>query len=449
MTVSAILTAPTGTFNITQYLDVNAGKGMDPADPQFTNKIFAHSLLKQGGTLALEDLKLRELTYPLILKAASKDELTLIVREINKIINSAGCELEWKDEGSNTTTLFVLASGQCDPEFDFRMGQQSAPMLKAKLRLFVQPLATKERNPRSLLIGGTAAANGATVRGETPLTLFGGGSAILGDAPALVKTTIYAPPVAWQIAAVSVLPASGYIPGLGATAARLPTKTPLTRVATTNAMGGALLAVKGGTIAHLEWPLASATLYAGPQRMFLLAKASPVNLTSIYAEWYGWGNTKTSTVRPQNASVWGLIDMGVINVPSAAIVENSGAFPLYLSISKASTAFFDLGGVILLPEGSTTYLNEYLATETSTTTPERLTFDGTTGRVTSGQPPSGGEESASLFDITGYARGALANADVENGAPVIAVLTMPALGGPVGSPLNITVNVLERTRYVF
>ena len=65
MTVSLILESENGNINLTRYLDVEDGDGMDPADPEFTEKIFAHSLLKQGGTLALENLKLKEMAFPL------------------------------------------------------------------------------------------------------------------------------------------------------------------------------------------------------------------------------------------------------------------------------------------------------------------------------------------------------------------------------------------------
>ena len=452
MSVEAKLVAPTGSFAITNYLDVQAGQGMDPADPQFTNKVFAHSLLKAGGTLALEDFKLRELTFPLLLRATSKDALTAFVREINKVINSAGCELEWKDEGSSIVTFFQLASGQCDPEYDFRQGQTANPLLKCKLRLFVQPLAVRERSPRPLLIGGTAAANGATVAGLQPITIVYGGSAIIGDAPALVRTSLYPPSNGLEgysraIRAVSVLPASGYIPVYTTNDSTYATKGGAKPTVNAAAMEGKAFGIAPATISKFTYSLPPATLYAGPQRMFLVAQASPANLTEVYAEWPDWPATRTETVKINNATVWGLMDMGVINVPSAAIAENE-QFSIRVFTSAASTAWCQINGIILLPDNTTSYFNEEQQSEKPELIPRVCVFDGVTGRVVAGVPPSG-EEVNGVRDVTGGVHGALPLADPENGAPVVAVLDFPAVSTHLGSPNHVTVNVLERTRYVF
>ena len=205
MALKLVVEATTGTIELTPFLDVQAGKGMDPADPQFTNKIFAHSLLKVGGTLALEQLKLRELTFPLIFKDTTKNKLTAKVRELDTIINNAGGTVEWQDEGATVPTYFTLVSGQCDPEFDFRQGQQTNPILKAKLRLFVQPLGLVEKTARPMLMAGTEAAHGATLSGTQPVMTFYSASGIRGDAAALLEGTVTLPSQSFY-AAFSVLP---------------------------------------------------------------------------------------------------------------------------------------------------------------------------------------------------------------------------------------------------
>lgn len=47
------LESENGNINLTKYTNVDKGEGMDPLDPLYSERIFAHSLLKAGGTLAL------------------------------------------------------------------------------------------------------------------------------------------------------------------------------------------------------------------------------------------------------------------------------------------------------------------------------------------------------------------------------------------------------------
>src|SRR5438128_1415786 len=108
--VKLTLRSNSGEITLTPYLDVEAGKGMEPGDPRFTEKMFARSLLKQGATYALENLHEKELIYPVKLKAATKTALLELVEEINTILNTAGAQVEWQEEGSNKPTYFDLIS---------------------------------------------------------------------------------------------------------------------------------------------------------------------------------------------------------------------------------------------------------------------------------------------------------------------------------------------------
>lgn len=430
--LSVELQSTNGNFVIAQngagYLAVNAGEGLDPADPQFTNKIFAHSLLKQGGTLALEDLKLRELTLPLTLKATNKDGLSALVREINTIINTGGCQLLWSDEGTEVITHFSLASGQLDPEFDFRQGQQTAPMLKAKLRLFVQPLGQVGAQPRALLMAGTTAGNGATLTGTPPVLVFHAASGVRGDAPALIEAVhTFAVNGPEQAVAVSVLPES-YTPWYPA-----PTSTGFVH----GASEGGSFFIGRGTMSF--GPFSQET-YAGDQRVLVfLNAASPVKV-SVEADYSEYQNAASgaNAVTISENPVFGPVDLGVAHVPSAAAT---------FSLHFTTNATMSIMGLVVLPENNTcwTRASTVFFADKGGLTGERLprvVFSGPRARVL--QENLFGQE---RFDLTGRARGAIPTVAPGSAAPTIAVLGCE----PGRRPLihSVFVNVVERTRYVF
>lgn len=57
------------TLNLTNFVNVQQGQGLDNYDPQFTQKVWGRSMLKEGATLALEQLTEKGLTFPLLLNA--------------------------------------------------------------------------------------------------------------------------------------------------------------------------------------------------------------------------------------------------------------------------------------------------------------------------------------------------------------------------------------------
>lgn len=57
------------SLNLSTSFRAQPDEGMDPADPQFAERIWGRSLLKEGATLALEQLTEKELLFPLALKA--------------------------------------------------------------------------------------------------------------------------------------------------------------------------------------------------------------------------------------------------------------------------------------------------------------------------------------------------------------------------------------------
>lgn len=99
MSVKLKLESTNGDFDFTPWLDVEKGKGMEPGDPQFTEKIFARSLLKAGATLALEHLREKEMVFPLIVSVPG-------VATINKILNPS-----FAHDGNGATSALGWTTG--------------------------------------------------------------------------------------------------------------------------------------------------------------------------------------------------------------------------------------------------------------------------------------------------------------------------------------------------
>jgi hypothetical protein len=415
-----------GNLDLSAYINVQAGAGLDPSDPAFSSKVFAHSLLKQGGTLALEDLKLKEMTFPLTLKATTKDKLTALVREINTIIETPGCEVEWSDEGTAISTFFQLASGQFDVEFDFRQGQQSNPMLKGRLRLFVQPLGQLEKTPRSLVQPG----GGATLTGSVPVLVFHGASPVRGDAPSLIEAFV-GMPATTSFAAFSVLPSASYNPWQPATPALLTTGWTATRTA---GEGPFLVGMGNANPIYQQLP---GGVYTGQNRVLVLAKrlnaATPAKI-GVEQEAEDLTNPFIAASEPQAAEVpntsgvFTLVDCGVLNRPSLA-----GEVWNYRISSTATVA---IAGVVVLPENTTSWL-----LDTTTSPGSQVIFSGPKGAVW--------EQTSHLLDRSGSARGAMPAALPAATAPTFAFLSLAGVSGAIYSTRSHYVNVLEQTRYSF
>lgn len=422
MAVKLIIESETGTLDLSSYLNPNSGAGLDPADPQFTNKVFAHSLLKQGGTLALEDLKLRELVFPLSLKAASKDVLTALVREVNTIINGAACEVEWQDEGATTATTFDLASGQCDPEFDFRQGQQKQPWLKAKLRLFVQPLASRGAPVvRAPITGGTSAAT-------APVVQFTATGSVGGDAPALLMASIWGGAGSGgEYMAISVLPDLAYQSwwqGASMGPAFAASSNFSFSVATANGSFRKIGSMAVGA-------------FTGQNRLLLMAR--PLNnasscYVSVQAKGVTFGESPffaaSAVVGGSNPSgkPWDMIDMGVLTVPGSPAAQ-----AWYLEIEGSSPVPLQVYGAILLPENTTCWLH---SASPSVFGNVSYVFDGVYSQV----------RQTGFLPWTQAVRGPVPVV-LPGATAAFAALWYRSNGEPLLT--NVSVALQERTRYVF
>lgn len=468
MSVNLTIKSPNGTINLTQYLTVEQGAGMEPGDPQFTEKVFARSLLKTGATLALEHLREKEMIFPLKLKAATKVALANLVRELNIILNTPGARVEWQDEGASQPTFFDLISGQFDDEFDYRLSEKN--WLKGKLRLFTGPLGYKnEKGPRPLVVSNVP----TTIKvGTSPVVVFNASGPLAGDGAALMQVQISSH-MAGMFGAVSVLSSPSFTPWVPITAAGA---THLTFLSSATAPGPTYghwipnEAEYGDVVANYMQEGALAPLYAGDQRILLSCRTPfggrqvgvQVAIPSLFSN-FSWEGP-VATVGSGELGRWELLDLGVVSSASGTLAMgmpwNVGIRVASMSAFPASSAV-DVAGIIVLPEAHTCWFQPFGAGLISEEVP--LVFDGVTNTIHAGAsmgvPASGipALPGRVFSDVTLYTRGAIPQLIPAASPPIVAVLALKANGGESPESLRpsfitsveVAINVLERTRYVF
>lgn len=444
----------TSPLDLSAYLDVVQGDGMDPYDPRFTDKIFSHSLLKEGGTLALEDFKLKELVFPVVLTAANTTAMAALVQAVNNAIGTPGAVAAWKDAGASQPTYFDLAAGQLDIQYDYRRSTGAQSVLRAKLRLFSAPFG---RAATSLPLTATTPAGPTTVVGASvPLIKFVGASLLAGDAPALLAATVNANNIPGgagsAVTAMAVLPDAAYQAMLPLTLSGSASQG-----ASPDAVGGTFIGVGGansiGYIGSAPPYPASGPIparYAGRHRILALARSqAATGMLSIVGSVVGLPNQAGGVFTP-NVPVgqWALVDLGAINiVPGLAAQYQS--MGLNAETGGGASAAVQVTGLFCLPEATSCLLNPAqvpLAAGMQAISP-LIAFDGTsTGAYAV-------VDVGTNTDVSSSVRGTVPRPRPQSGPPVLAFLSsLIAPAGATSNPQNlawlVAVNALARTKYI-
>lgn len=490
LVIQAVTAQQTLRMDLSQVFRGSPGEGMDPANPSFSQRVFTHSLLKEGGTLALESLALKELQFPLRLGEGTKKtkgEVFEEVAELNQIINTPGATCEWQDEGATQPTVFDLSSGQFDVEYNYREHQQN--YVKGLLRLFVQPLGRKA-GPRLLatasgvgpllMISPYASGGGLVAKASTQAGVAGfggqqqpsggvfywGNPSLAGDAPAQLQIS-YVGPLPNTASNAGVLPY--------AMAAILPDQNyrPLITIPEVSEFGGTIIksaVVPASQYANLQHtanaaadvetvmkfaPAAGAVPpanWAGQHRILVIARASGTGTGEppggfIEAFGPGWG--AKSTASPPLGLDWGLYDLGTISMRASEPVVPNVEVAVRLHQPGAGSVAADIAGFIMLPEATSWFLNPVAVSAStygyppgmSTAAPagywsNTILLDDTLGdqfvyaggSQTAAPSPTG--MAASAQRMTTFSRGVVPRADPKNGPPIIAIVGVPQNSTP-------------------
>lgn len=387
------------TLTLDQYMDVDASAGMDPQDPQFTTKVWGRSILKEGATLALEQLTEKELVFPLFIgpvggfasAPTTMGGVATLIGQINEILNTPGATLSWQPPGTSQATVFDCLSGQCDVDYSFRREQQDWTHIK--MRVFSQPLGRRAA-PRVyaaasgvgplLMIspygsgGGNILTASATGFGASPqlgptgassgITYFGSPS-LAGDAPAQLQISYVGPlprtasnQGVVPYVAVSLLPDQYYQPLITAnqiTNAKNIASTQKQQTAVASqyiTVGPSPVSVD---VLYFK-PLASASVgveptlqWAGNHRLLAICRASPAP-GEIGTQLNPLVSTPTTATVSQQAD-WGLYDLGTFTLrPSEA-----PTVPVAVAMlnNTGTTSAIDLAAFVMLPDNATWFMS--------------------------------------------------------------------------------------------
>lgn len=449
-----------GTLDLSRYLDMQQNVGLDPASSDFVQQHFSTSPLREGGSLAVEQSALKQLVWPLLLNATSKDALTQLVQQINRALALPDQTLTWQDEGASQDTIFDLEGGLLQVDFDFRRSQNN--WLRARLVCNVQPFGYTA-GPRIV----------ATARATGPIQMVTFPS-IAGDAPAQLVAQISGTfdrggASIPRYVALSVLPGTTYKPSFGASEF-FPASFPIAASVWTGA--SADIAYQNTFVRRITQPttglgtgamtpLAIATVpaafYPGRNRVFMIAR--PVYPSGAAASFFfgmpyslymsdSMGNTYPTVSYPFGASwllglaptQWRLFDMGAFSFPTGAI-PTTPQINVWAPIGSAASYGFDVTALIVLPDSNTVFLSDpgEGATQLAAAT---YVIDDTVPIVKrnyfASAPPR-------QRDMTAYMRGNIPR--VQPGT--VAYVAAMHYGLLANDDTAVTISVRERVRFVF
>ena len=474
------------TLDLSQYVDVQQGDGMDPANSEFTTKIWGRSLLKQGATLALEQLQEKQLMFPLVLGPVgglsnapqNTSALMLLIEQINQIINSAGFTASWQPDGASQATVWDGLSGQLDVDYDFRTEQQH--WTRAKLRLFLQPLG-HPGGPRpyaaasgvgpllvvapyasggALSIGASTQAGvagfGGAPRGASTGIFYSGAPSLAGDAPAQLQIgyTVGPSTATPSITAVSLLPDGVYnpqqnlSPQAGNTyGASVPGGTVFTAGAGAYSQFVSFqpTRVPNSGPGALAFPPDS---WAGNHRMLAMARSSGTTQVLIPQVSSLISTSTVASVGPPG--VWGIYDVGCFALRASQVPGEAVA--IGASVQGGGSGAVDICAVFTFPDNSTWFIN---GGTSAGPLGNNVLIDDVVGEqfyttlhsVGAASPATLANGIVGAIRQTQYSRGLVPSPDPKTGFPTIAILgnipsTFPSW------QMSAQVSILEKTRYI-
>lgn len=425
----------TADLDLSAYLNVQEGEGLDPAAGGFLEPAFNDSPIGAGQSLVNIDAQNKEHIYPLMLKAATKDALHTLVGSIRLKLSEPQVRVEWRDQGATFSTFYDLEFGRFEPSYRFFRARQN--WLGGNLHLWVRPYG----HTGTERIAGTAA-------GSRMMQIVSVPSAIIGDTGALMVTDIaIASSVTKDVWGLSIIPSGAIVEWPAASLLQSSATSALTGASGANASQyRGLYAGAGGetTIVDVVFNQASRV---GDQRVFALARTA--NLAGAILRLYddsgvGLGTTLLPATYPYGNAVpgpaasvwrgWQLVDLGVLSLPVASMrVDPTMSFSITADISASyfagslmASPGVHLSAVYVLPEDKTSMLVEH---------PRGLRSDGVRfdGTINETYPLDG-----TARRMTGYQRGAFQAVSAGEQVAVFAV------DEAVSNPQSAVVRVREQ-----
>ena len=478
---------------------MNDGDGLDPADNTFSSKVWGHSLLRAGATLALENEVQREQVFPLLLgpvggvtgAPANLSQTLQLIQEINALLRTPGATLTWQPLGVANATTFDLLSGQVDIDYSYRKEGQF--WTEVTMRAFVQPFgrtaaprpyaSASAVGPLLLVSPYASGAAPAIVASSTGYGASGGvygpngasggisywGSpSLAGDAPALLQVAFQGPSEApdgpTPATAVSLLPDANYYPLIPTRYMAIFNSSGASLQSSANAVGSSYWGFSAGASGAIRSPLTSSganvnlptsrapvpVSYSGQQRLLAIARASPTGGASQAAT-ISTITDGTLVAASQAGSIpvgygWQAVDMGTYTLRASQVPPYDG---VYFAIGTSNAAV-DLTGFVSLPDNNTWFMGagqQPFLNSIAWIGYNTLVLDDVAGEqyayggYNQSNAPSVATALQNVIRMTQYSRGLVPQPDPKNGLPILAIMSV-GIGAPL--PLGASPNSVNQ-----
>jgi hypothetical protein len=446
----ANFTAILGNLDFAQYLRVGPGDGLDPyahtiEEPAFTEGI------GDGQPLLNVDTKNREMSWPLHLKAATKDALHDLVRQLNLECQRVGVTLQWKDSSATNITYYTVTYARFEPDFDYRKADQE--YVSGVLRVWCAP--PYGTTGTDILVGTSIAAT------QAPWLASVGLPTVAGDALALANATVFSGTRATQddrafYSFIALVP-SGWQSVLPA--ASLSSVATLVGASGTGGSQVARVIAPATATTAFSGRIYNASVNAGPNRVLMLARplaSGPGAFVAARNNSTGKSLGPTAILGATRVNDWALLDLGVINVDPYD-TANSPIVQVRMAHASGASMGVEVNGLFTLPEGTTCLTPDGYVDFTSTAAASGVTSPNFTSHSYEGYPGRTRRQSnlsvngAIAYDgnvtvIDHRRRGAIPKPAPSAAQALIAGMVHT---GPVQQDARVSVTVTVRERFRF
>lgn len=341
-----------GDLDFSSSVKLQKDAGFDPAGGDWREPQFSESSLAEGGEFTHDNVKLKQLAWPLLLSAASKDDLIDLVGQVNREPDKPGqCVAEWRDDGASRSSFFDVEAARLDIQFDF--WRAKARHIDATLRIWVKPYA---HTGTTRLV---ASARGSGMLVTAPIQ-----GPIEGDVPALVDASTLPGGAADHgvFLGLSLLPHPSYAAEIRP--AQLASGANEATLFSTNKLAGsqylsARPAVTPNSLIVAEVRLGIPSHYVGRNRLLGLFRV-PSQTASVRAsmalhalDGFKQPVGPTLTLSQPTAGHWNLYDLGVFEIPDQPMPSSAGDLEIRAARVSGSATSVETGGVFVLPEDQT------------------------------------------------------------------------------------------------
>lgn len=320
-----------GTLDLSAFVRVNPGEGLDPAAADMLEPAFSDSPFFEGQILTSLHAKNKEQKWPLFLHPSQapylQDALNQLVQGINQqlrpiVDQSQTIYAMWQNAQASNPTFYTVQFGRFEPNFNFRQTEKG--WLAGVLHLWTLPYGHTATQRSFGTYAAPANQSGLVVQ---PASMIAAGPTPVGDlSPQFEILTTVGSYLGddGRLGIIAALPQPSYQPiipvgsfiGLSPSAiifgASGAWASQFLAVDSSGASAGAVGGAAGGP-GYFSFALSPASVYTGDNRVLGLVRArlNPFGLRAFDPA----GNPLGPTVIASAMDGWQLVDYGILRIP--------------------------------------------------------------------------------------------------------------------------------------